>query len=427
MNKNKDRIIIGMALFSMFFGAGNVIFPPYLGMETASMWLPAFICYFIADIGLAVLAVAAMLSSETSLEAIALRIGKIPSIILISTVVLCIGPLVAIPRTAATTYEMSGAVLFPDIPQWLFSAIFFSLIFLLCMKESSVVDIVGKFLTPVLFLGLLTVIICGVINPVGEIAAEPKIANVVTTAIASGYQTMDVLGAMIFGSIIFKTAEDRGYLSWSKKRQVVGAASLIAAAALFLVYGGLAYLGATVSSVYNGRISRADLVMAIVDHLMGKTGEVIFSVVIMLACVTTAIALVSASADYFSGLLKGRISYKVLAAIICFFSGIVSCIGLEGIIAVASPILSIVYAPALTLIMMGLFSKRIKQDAVFKGAAVMAFVMSLLEYLSGFLPSLTWVKGLPFSNFGLGWVTPAIAGALIGCIFGKMKSDQNKG
>ncbi len=163
----KDIFVIGFALFSMFFGAGNVIFPPYLGLESGSQWFLGFICYYIADIGLALVALFAIMR-RGSTEAIVNRIGKIPSIILMSAIVLCIGPMLAIPRTAASTYEMSLQPLISGISAPVFSIIFFAVIFLLCVRESAV-------------------IVKGVINPIGSVPSEPKIDNVPATGIAAGY------------------------------------------------------------------------------------------------------------------------------------------------------------------------------------------------------------------------------------------------
>ena len=143
----QDSLVIGFALFSMFFGAGNVIFPPYLGLESGPEWLAGFFSYFMADIGLALLAMFAILR-QGSPDGITARIGRIPSTALMCAIVLCIGPMLAIPRTAATTYETSLAPLVSGFSPALFSILFFLLILLLCVRETAVVDIVGKILTP---------------------------------------------------------------------------------------------------------------------------------------------------------------------------------------------------------------------------------------------------------------------------------------
>jgi LIVCS family branched-chain amino acid:cation transporter len=119
--KKIDILVIGFALFSMFFGAGNVIFPPYLGMEAGSEWFSGFACYFAADIGLALLTIIAMLKNGSDSAGIMRPLGKTASAILLTAVVLCIGPLLAIPRTAASTYEMSVLPLVSGVSPAVFS------------------------------------------------------------------------------------------------------------------------------------------------------------------------------------------------------------------------------------------------------------------------------------------------------------------
>ena len=164
----RDVIVVGFALFSMFFGAGNVIFPPYLGMESGQQWLAGFSAYYIADIGLALLGMFALLRVGSS-EAVLHRVGRVPAEILMCAIILCIGPMVAIPRTSASTFEMAIAPNLPGVSPVLFSILFFAVILALCIKESAVVDIVGKILTPLLLVGLFAIILKGIFSPLGDI------------------------------------------------------------------------------------------------------------------------------------------------------------------------------------------------------------------------------------------------------------------
>ena len=312
----RDIIVVGFALFSMFFGAGNVIFPPYLGLESGSQWVSGFATYFIADIGLAMLAMFALLRVGSS-EAVVSRVGQIPAAVLMSAIILCVGPMVAIPRTSATTYEMAIVPNLSGVSPVVFSILFFALILALCIRESAVVDIVGKILTPLLLLGLFAIIIKGVITPLGEPSALPQIANVAVTGIKAGYQTMDALAALPFGIIVLQSVTAKGYDSGRKQFRVVGGSAVLAGILLLAVYMGLAYLGATVSAQYTNDIGRAQLIMVIIEALMGKVGMVLFGVVVGLACVTTAVALTSSAAAYFTELCRGKVSYKVFVIAIC--------------------------------------------------------------------------------------------------------------
>ena len=405
-NTVRNVIVIGFALFSMFFGAGNVVFPPYLGLEAGPQWLTGFATYFVADIGLALLGMFALLRVGSS-EAVLNRVGRVPAEILMCAIILCIGPMVAIPRTSASTYEMAIAPNISGVSPVVFSVIFFAVILALCIKESAVVDIVGKILTPLLLVGLFAIIIKGVVTPLGDIAALPQINNVAVTGIKAGYQTMDALAALPFGIIVLQSAVDKGYSDNKSKLRVVGGSALLAGVLLLAVYMGLAYLGATVSAQYTGSIGRAALIMAIVEALMGKTGVVIFGAVVGLACVTTAIALTSSAAAYFSELCRGKVSYKAFVAAICVFSAVVSNLGLDRIVAVAAPVLDVVYPPALVLICISLIMPKV-HDFVSRGAVIGALLTSALCTLHTYGVSTPLVAALPLYDLGLSWVLPAV-------------------
>ena len=405
-NTVRDIIVVGFALFSMFFGAGNVVFPPYLGMESGPQWLLGFSAYFIADIGLALLGVFALLRVGSS-EAVTLRLGKIPAELLMCAIILCIGPMVAIPRTSATTFEMAIAPNIPGVSPVLFSVLFFALILALCIKESAVVDIVGKVLTPLLLVGLFAIIIKGIVTPLGEIAALPQIANAAVTGIKAGYQTMDALAALPFGIIVLQSVTAKGYDSGRKQFRVVVGAAVLAGVLLLCVYMGLAYLGATVSAQYTSDIGRAQLIMALVEALMGKVGVILFGVVVGLACVTTAIALTSSAAAYFAELCRGKVSYKVFVIAICVFSAVVSNLGLDRIVAVAAPVLDVIYPPTLVLIFISLLAPRLS-DRVSRGAAIGALLTSVLCTLNANGIHIPFMANLPLYDLGLSWLLPAV-------------------
>ena len=405
-NTVRDIIVVGFALFSMFFGAGNVIFPPYLGMESGPQWLLGFSAYFIADIGLALLGVFALLRVGSS-EAVTLRLGKIPAELLMCAIILCIGPMVAIPRTSATTFEMAISPNLSGVSPVLFSVLFFALILALCIKESAVVDIVGKVLTPLLLVGLFAIIIKGIVTPLGEIAALPQIANAAVTGIKAGYQTMDALAALPFGIIVLQSVTAKGYDSGRKQFRVVGGAAVLAGVLLLCVYMGLAYLGATVSAQYTSDIGRAQLIMALVEALMGKVGVILFGVVVGLACVTTAIALTSSAAAYFAELCRGKVSYKVFVIAICVFSAVVSNLGLDRIVAVAAPVLDVIYPPTLVLIFISLLAPRLS-DRVSRGAAIGALLTSVLCTLNANGIHIPFMANLPLYDLGLSWLLPAV-------------------
>lgn len=420
-----DSIVVGFALFSMFFGAGNVIFPPYLGFGAGTQWVNGFLFYFIADIGLALFALFTLLKVGGS-ENITGRIGSVASNILMSAIILCIGPMVAIPRTAATTFEMSVAPLISGVSPVIFSVAFFIVVLLLSIRQSAVIDVVGKVLTPALLIGLLVLIIKGIISPLGSIV-NPHVDSsfVIVNGIKSGYQTMDVLAALAFGIIILKSAQEKGYSDARESSKMIRAAAVIAGVLLLIVYFGLTYLGATSASLFSLDISRAELVIGIVERLLGKVGLVIFAVVVALACMTTAVALVSSAASFFEKLTKGRLSYATLVIIICVFSAVISNLGLDRIVAVASPILDIVYPPTLVLIALSWFGDRLSRG-VYCWAVVGALIASVLSTLSLYGVSVPIVNTLPLASLGLGWIVPAAGFGIVAYVISRLRKMRKK-
>lgn len=412
--KLADIAVIGLALFAMFFGAGNLIFPPYLGTNAGSEWLVGFLCFFIADVGLALLAIMAMIKKgDISINGITGRLGKIPSTAINALIVLCIGPFLAIPRTAATTFEMGVAPIFPAVNTWVFGAIFFGLVLLLTIRPSGVVDVIGKYLTPVLVLCLLATIVIGVIHPIGDIADVSKV-DTIKEGVMAGYQTMDVLASIVFVIIVISAARDKGYTSQSSTMKVVIGSAGFAAAALLIIYGGLAYLGATTSAGGFENYNQTGLVVAIVQELIGGYGVLVLAIIVFFACLTTAIGLTSSCASYFSELSKGKVSYTKIVIITCVFSYVVSNFGISTIISIASPILSLLYPVVLVMIVLTFFDKKIQNNNIYIFAATAALIVSALDILCGYGLPFDFIKALPLSDLQFSWIIPAIIGGIIG-------------
>ena len=413
----RDIFVIGFALFSMFFGAGNVIFPPYLGLSCGREWFSGFLWYYLADIGLALATLFAILRRGGP-QQVTQSLGVRASRLLMTAIVLCIGPMLAIPRTAATTYEMALSPLVPGVDPLLFSLLFFALIALICLRRSAVVDIVGKFLTPALLLGLLVLIVLGVADPIGLVPERVLVESVAATGIEAGYQTMDVLAAMIFGTIVLKSAADKGHSSPKEQARVVAGAALVAGTALLAVYLGLTYLGVTTSRFFDLSVQRTFLMVSIVRSLLGTPGVWLFSLIVALACVTTAAALVSSAADYFSTLFREKTSYVAMVVLVCAFSALAANFGLDAIVALAAPVLNVVYPPTLVLVALSFLDRFLPGPGPERLGAAGAFAASLLTALGA-----PFTDALPLASMGFGWLLPAALCAALGWIMEKRRSS----
>ncbi|MDU4935011.1 MAG: branched-chain amino acid transport system II carrier protein [Peptostreptococcaceae bacterium] len=414
MRNIKDIMVVGFALFAMFFGAGNLIFPPFLGLVSGSSWLTGFAGFVLADVGLALLAILAAARCNGEVSKVLSRSGKNLSVILGCAIMICLGPLLAIPRTAATTFEMGIMPLFEGFNPVIFSIIFFILTLMLTIKPSKVVDIIGSFLTPTLLIALAILIISGILNPLGEISTTPMIENVFVEGINQGYQTMDTLGAVALSTVVIATISNKGYKDDKLKVKLTLQAGIVASIALCLVYGGLAYLGATVSTKYGADIVQTSLIVNITSMLLGQPGKIILAVIVGLACLTTSIGLTSATGQYFTKLTNGKLRYEIVVTVVCIFSAIVSNFGVSTIIQFSAPILSLIYPATVTLIVLTLFGNKINNDNVFKFATYAALIVSMLTVANDFNISIPFVLKLPFASFGFNWIVPVTIAGFIG-------------
>ena len=408
-----DSIIIGAALFSMFFGAGKMIFPPYLGLKAGTDWFSGFLGYYIADIGLAVVAILALIRVGGHNNLLS-PLGRFVGPVMMFAVIMCIGPIISIPRTAATTYELSIAPLIEGFNMPIFYILFFAVVALLCINESAVVDIIGKILTPLLFAGLIFLIIMGLINPMGNIVLPPRTESVVADGISAGYQSMDVLASVIFGAIILAGAADKGHTNPSEKSKVAAGAGVVAGIGLLIIYLGLTYLGATASSNYDMHIDRTSLLTSIISTLLpGVWGLIFFAVVAGLACLSTAIALTTSAAEYLEKLTKGRIKYRVFVIAICIFDAVISLAGVEMLITFAAPLLDIVYPPILVLVLVSFLPKRVGNIPKML-ACLSAMLFAVLGVISSYGLRIPLLGEMPLSSFGLAWLLPTVAVLLLG-------------
>ena len=417
--------VVGLALFSMLFGSGNLIFPPEIGITGGTEWYKGYIAYFLADAGLGICSVFAMLKVDGDLNRLTGAIGPRGSMIINTVCIICIGPLLAIPRNAAVTFEMGISPLFgidpgSRITRLVFSIIFFGIVVLLTVKPSRVVDILGKYLTPILVVAIAILIILGIASPAAQ-AGAPVTENPIRDGIFNGYQTLDLMAGIYFSIIIIQSIRSRKLQEKREENKITAGAALIAGALLCFVYGGMAYLGATTGSQWlqeftGGQINQAGLVVNITGALMGNLGVVFLSVIVSLACLTTAIGLTSAAGEYFSRIIPSR-SYAFMVVLICVVSAVLCNFGLSAIISIAAPILMLFYPPVMFLTLTCLGRSVFRKKKFYQFGVVICFLISLLTVLTDTfgIASLSWIHtALPLDTFGFNWVIPTAIAAAIG-------------
>ena len=239
--------------------------------------------------------------------------------------------------------------------------------------------------------------------------------NLFAEGVKQGYQTMDALGAVALSTVIISSLANKGYKNENQKVKLTLKAGIVAAIGLILVYGGLTYLGATVSTMYGKDVVQTALIVEITASLLGNPGKIILAIIVMLACLTTAIGLTSATAQFFEKTTNGKLKYELIVTVVCIFSAIVSNFGVSTIIKFSGPILDIIYPAMVVLVIMTLFGNKIKNNNAFKGATYTALLVSIITVLNSMgLINIPFINKLPLSSLGFNWILPVLIGAVIG-------------
>lgn len=417
MKKNiKDILIVGFALFAMFFGAGNLIFPPFLGNAVGSQYLVASIGFICTGVGLPLLAIIAVTKGDGTFETMASKISPKFAIIFTTLLFVAIGPMLAIPRTAATTYELAIQPNFPSISPLVSIIIYFAINLIFVLKKSTIIDSIGTYLTPLLLIILAVIIIKGLIFPIGEVL-NTGATDVLSTSFTEGYQTMDALGGLLFATMISGTILDKGY----SKKEVIPMtlkSGIIATLGLAFVYGGLMYLGAQSTGIFTGELTKSNVLLFISKSVLGNIGSVVIGLAMALACLSTSIGLLSAGSSFFEKLSKGKLTYKFNAIVISLISIIIGSLGVDKIVGISGPILNLLYPVAITLIFTTLFDKYITNIKAVRLGVYTSLVFGILSII----PNLD-LSFIPLGSAGFAWLIPTIIAIIVGHLIFINKKD----
>lgn len=425
-------------LFALFFGAGNMIFPPLLGQAAGTNLWPAIIGFLITGVGLPLLGVAAAALNGGNFEKISAHVHPMFGIIFTFILYLSIGPVFAIPRTGTVAFEISivpflnKELASNNLSLFLYTILFFGVTYLLSRNPSKLVDRIGKILTPALLITIAVIVAKAFLNPMGSI---PEPSEAYSSApffkgFIEGYLTLDALAALVFAMVVFNAIKSLGITNPKTIALTAIKSGIIAAIGLMLVYLSLAYLGATSASVVGDVENGGQLLAITANHYYGIFGTIMLGVAITLACLTTSVGLVTSCAEYFNKLWP-KISYQKFILIITIFSMLVSNVGLTQLINISLPVLMMIYPIAITLIMLSFFDRYFDSArSVYIGGVLGTGIVSILD---GFV--FTGIAGenvkqfltstLPFYSNGVGWVIPALIGIVIGYVL-SLRQKQNE-
>lgn len=418
-------LVASLMLFSMFFGAGNLIFPPMLGASAGTNTAPALLGFLTTGVVLPVLAILAIAVTGRDLQDLADRGGRVFGVVFTVMVYLSIGAFYALPRTASVSYEtglephLGGESLLPAV---LFSAVFFAVSLLLAFDPSGIVDRLGRFLTPALLILLVVLIVMSVVRLSAPVPSptEDYASGAYVTGFLEGYNTMDSLAALAFGIIVVASLRAKGVPDGPSLVRGVSLAGVIAGGLLAVVYVGLAIVGLRMPDAQSHG-DGASILSDAAGMVLGGPGAIVFGLIVFLACLTTAVGLIGATSEYFSKLVPAM-SYRAWAILFSVIAFLVSITGLETVLAIAGPIVGFLYPAGITLILLTLIEPltRRRLNLTFRFALVVAIVWAALMTLSTLGVAVGPIEGLigwaPLHEQGMGWVVPTVVAAVIGFI-----------
>ncbi|MEY8348757.1 branched-chain amino acid transport system II carrier protein [Bacillus cereus] len=431
--KLSEMFAISLMLFALFFGAGNMIFPPALGQGAGTeVWIALF-GFVITGVGLPLLGVIAI-ALKGDINTLAGRVHPLFALVFIVAIYLCLGVFVSVPRTGTVAYEMAVAPFLPNsvagagYPLVMFTFIFFAVTFYLALNPSKLVGRIGKVLTPILLAIIAVIVVKALISPIGEFGAPTEnYKDPLFKGFIDGYLTLDGLAALVFGNVVINTLKGQGITNKKSIAKVTIIAGIIAAFGLLIVYLALAYLGA--SSVSLGMGENGGVILTnVVHHLFGSYGTLLLGVAIAAACLTTSVGIVAACGEYFSALLP-KLSYQKVVFIFCALAFMVANLGLTQLNALALPILIAIYPIGIVLIVLSLIENYIRIPlAMYVGGIVFAFVISFFDGLNNAhiqIAALAPIlEKVPLYSVGIGWLIPGIIGMFVGYVMSVFQKKE---
>lgn len=401
-------------LFAFFLGAGNIIFPPLAGQLAGDHLFPAMSGFLLTAVGLPLVTIIAVAISGGSWEHLTKHLPAKASLVMAALIFIIIGPAFAAPRTGLVAYEMAVKPLFADLNLTIFSILFFAVAMFFSWSQGKLIDVIGKVLTPALFIGLIVLALGVFIDPQGQmLAAQGEYATQpLTKGFLEGYNTMDTFGALMFGILIVDALRSKGITEEKATTKYLISAAVIAAAGLAFVYISLFYLGATSASVAanadNGGVVLSQYVIA----LFGDKGQLVLSVIVLLACLTTAIGLISACSDFFS--THTPISYKAWVVINGVACAVVANVGLAQLIALSVPVLFALYPVAIALVALTFIrTKLANPQAAYRVVILVSLLFALIDAAKVSGLDVSFFNFLPLFDMGMGWLLPTVAAMIV--------------
>lgn len=433
---HKETLAIGLMLFALFFGAGNMIFPPSLGQQAGVNTWSATVGFLITGVGLPLLGIIAISKTNGDFTKIANRVHPIFGIFFTIVLYLAIGPFFGIPRTDTVAFEigvtpfLSDSALASNVPLMIYTIIFFGITLFLSLNPTKIVDRIGKVLTPLLLTVLAILVLKSLLTPMGEFQLpQPRYESASFVAgFVDGYLTMDAIAALVFGIVVISSIREKGIVNSQKLSAICIKAGFIAAIGLILVYVSLAYIGASSVESIGMQANGGAILTAVARELFGGFGTIILGLAITFACLTTSIGLISACSSFFNRIFP-KLSYKGFVVVLTIFSAVIANVGLTQLISISVPILTFIYPIAISLIVLSLVASTLRFGReVYVLAVVTSSFFSLFDGLNAANLKIAsidklFTNYLPLYSDGMGWLIPTLIACIIGYMISKIRGS----
>lgn len=439
----KDTLYISVMLFGLFFGAGNLIFPVYLGYMAGSGVWSAAAGFLVTGVGLPLLGVAALgVSRSSGLLELSGHVGEKYGYFFTCALYLTIGPLFAIPRCATVSFTVGVAPLLGAdagaLPLALFSLCFFAAVLAFSINPGKILTWVGKVLTPVFLVFLGAMVLTALAAPVSEIqSAAPQPAYAFggfAKGFLEGYNTMDALASLAFGIVVVNVIKGRGVENPKAIAANTVKAGFLSCLIMAAIYLAISVVGAQSGGLCESCSNGGEILAIVARHYFGGTGAFVLAATVTLACLKTAVGLVTSCSESFSAMFTNGGAYRRWSIIFTAASLLIANLGLNAIIAYAVPVLMFLYPLAITLILLGLFGGAFAHDrTVYRSVTAFTLAAAFFDLIKA-LPqeavSALSLGGaieaagrvLPFYDIGMGWICPALAGLAAGLIIRKRRA-----
>ena len=426
MNKTKEIFIVGFALFSMFFGAGNLILPPFLGVQSGESWSLVTLGFFVTAVIIPIIGIMAHARLQGTMFDFGKKVSPIFSVVY-CLIVYAISITLPAPRTASVTHEMAIAP-FLGTSSLLTSTIYFALVFVFVMNRSKILNVIGKFLTPFIIIILLAVILIG-LTTTPEAINPSTFKTPFVSGLLEGYQTFDAIGAVVIGGVLVISMNFKKGTSFEIKKELITKAGIVAGIGLLIIYTGLIYSGVLFSNTFGEEATRTEILTSLSTQTLGNIGTTFLSVLVALACFTTGVGIVTGTSDYFKGLFNNsQKAYTITAIIGCVLGVLIGQFDVHYIIVIALPALMFIYPITIILILLNVLPEKLASPTVFKTVVGVTFLFSIPDFLKFIInpESLTGIQSyIPFSEHSLGWVLPALVVFILVNVFKNFTTKQS--